>query len=250
MTISLLAIAATVVSALGVVNASGQTILSSGHMDIGVLYESGAWDLHVHKESPPPDEEFAPSDAVFQLAAKSQLAGGVPDTPDATGFFGPAGSPLWVLPRTEDPELPFLGLGAEEMSFEDWVGPITLTLAGVRGPGNFFVWDVGAFGELLPRMSSRDGISAADSMTVEAGGHAHYFWAFAAPGDYEVDLSAMGNHLSDGLVQSDPSVYRFRVVPEPRTGFLLATGLACLRGIRRRSQARRTPSDGGRAARA
>jgi surface-anchored protein len=219
----------------GVYPATSQTMISSGHVDIGVLYESGTWDLHVHKDVPDAEEEFGPSEAVFVIGAKAQQAGGVPNSASATGFFGPAGSPLWVLPKSQDPELPFLGIGAEEMSADDWNGSLTLTMTDVRGPGNVFVWDVGAFGDLQPKMSSRDGFSAGDALSVEAGGHAHYFWAFSAPGDYEVFLSAQGNHKVDGSVQSEPAGYRFQVVPEPGVGTLILAGLVCLGGLRRRS---------------
>jgi surface-anchored protein len=218
--------------------ATSQTMIPSGHVDIGVLYESGVWDLHVHKEIPEPEEEFGPSDAVFVIGAKAQQAGGVPNSASATAFFSPAGSPLWILPKSQDPELPFLGIGAEEMSSDDWNGSLTLTMTEVRGPGDVFVWDVGAFGDLQPKMSSRDGFSAGDALTVEAGGHAHYFWAFSAPGDYEVFLSAQGDHALDGPVQSEPAGYRFQVVPEPGVGTLVLAGLVCLGGLRRRSWGR------------
>lgn len=214
---------------------TSQTPIPSGHVDIGVLYEAGVWDLHVHKTVPEPEEEFGPSDAVFVMGAKTQQAGGVPNSASATAFFGPAGSPLWVLPKSQDPELPFLGIGTEEMSGDDWNGTLTLTMTEVRGPGDVFVWDVGAFGDLQPKMSSRDGFSAGDALTVEAGGHAHYFWAFSAPGDYEVFLSAQGDHKMDGPVQSEPAGYRFQVVPEPGVGTLVLAGLVCLGGFRRRS---------------
>lgn len=143
-----------------------------------------------------------------------------------------AGSPLWVLPRNEVGSLPFLGIGAEEMSAADWTGDLRLTLRGVNGPGNVLVWDVGSLGELIPKMSSRDGIDARDTLSVELGSHAHYFWGFSEPGDYEVLLSASGVHAKDGAVASDPAGYRFHVVPEPATETLLLTG-AALVGARR-----------------
>lgn len=218
----------------GVMPVVSQTVISQGHLDLGVLYEDGSWDLHVHKESPAPEEEFAPADAIIQIGPKGALAGGVPNTGAATGFFGAAGSPLWILPKTQDPELPFFGVGAEEMSPDDWVGSLSLKLEDVRGPGHVFVWDVGAFGELQPKMSSRDGFSASDVLAVEAGSHGHYFWAFSAPGDYEVSLSASGTHKVDGAVASEPVAYRFQVVPEPGVGGLLILGGLCL-GFRRRT---------------
>ncbi|MBL9128894.1 MAG: choice-of-anchor M domain-containing protein [Verrucomicrobiales bacterium] len=214
-------------------SAQGQTPIARGHVDLGILYEGGAWDLHVHQEEPE-DLEFAPADAVLRIGPKGELAGGVPSTPSATGFFGAAGSPLWILPKTEDPDLPFLGIGAEEMTADDWTGALTLRLEDVRGPGNVFVWDVGAFGELQPKFNSRDGVSASDALSVEAGSHAHYFWAFSSPGDYEVVVSASGQHKVDGAVASEPVAYRFQVVPEPGTGSLALLGALGLAWMHRR----------------
>lgn len=212
-------------------------VLTHGHMDIGVLYEGGAWDLHLHKEEPPPDEEFAPGDALIQVGPSAALPGGVPNTPSATGFFGPAGSPLWVLPKTEQEDLPFLGIGAEEMDAADWNGNLTLSLDSVNGPGDVFVWDVGAFGDLIPKMSTRDGVGPGDLLEVTAGSHAHYFWAFSAPGEYEVVVKGSGVHAVDGPVASDPVGYRFQVVPEPGAAGLLGAGALTL-WISRRQPAR------------
>lgn len=211
-----------------------QTLITRGHVDLGIVYEGGAWDLHVHQEEPE-EREFAPGEATFQLGATSALAGGVPSSPAATGFFGPAGSPLWILPKTEDPDLPFLGIGAEEMSADDWTSSLTLHLEEVRGPGNLFVWDVGGFGEIQPKFSSRDGISEADALSVEAGSHAHYFWAFSAPGDYEVVVSASGAHRVDGTIESEAAAYRFQVVPEPGTASLALLGAVGLAWAHRRT---------------
>jgi surface-anchored protein len=225
-----------VVGVVGMAGAQAQTTIASDHVDIGIAYEGGAWDLHVHQEEPAPGAEYAPSEAVFVIGESARLAGGIPNTPVATSFFGAAGSPLWVLPKTQVEDLPFLGIGTEEMSASDWNGPLTLSLRSVSGPGDVFVWDVGAFGDFLPKMSSRDGVGAGDALSLAAGSHAHYFWGFSAPGEYEVGLSASGVHAVDGSVASDPAVYRFSVVPEPGPlSLLLAGGL--LLGVRRKIHA-------------
>lgn len=220
----------------GLAGVSAQTRITSGHVDIGIVYEAGAWDLHVHQEEPEPGAEYEPSEAVFGIGEAAWLVGGVPDSPAAVGFFGAAGSPLWVLPRTEVEGLPFLGIGAEEMSADDWNGPLTLSLREVSGPGDVFVWDVGTFGELLPKMSTRDGVGPGDSLTVQAGSHGHYFWGFSAPGEYEVGLSASGVHAADGAVASEVATYRFSVVPEPGPVSLLVVGGLAL--MRRRNRIR------------
>lgn len=217
-----------VLSSLAVASAPllgiAQTPLSAGHVDIGIAYEGGAWDLHVHKEVPLPEEEYAPADALLVVGGKAQLPGGVPSGSAATAFFGAAGSPLWVLPKTQDADLLFLGLGAEELDPADWPSGLSLRLERVEGPGSFFLWDVGAFGELLPKMSSRDGLGAGDKVDLIAGSHGHYFMGFSAPGDYAIDFSVTGTHVTDGVLTSEAATYHFQVVPEPGAPWLLALG--------------------------
>ncbi|MBL9138823.1 MAG: choice-of-anchor M domain-containing protein [Verrucomicrobiales bacterium] len=205
-----------------------QTTLSEGHADIGIAYEGGAFDLHVHQEEPAPGAEYAPNEAILRVGASAQLAGGVPNTASATAFFGPPGSLLWALPKTEQPDLLFLGFGTEELSAEEWNGPIGLTLKGVTGPGNFFVWDTGVFGDLQPKMSSRDGVSSADRLDLIAGSHGHYFLGFSQPGLYQVSFEASGTHVSDGPLVSETAHYTFEVVPEPSMFHLLGLGAIVL----------------------
>lgn len=212
-----------------------QTRLSQGHADIGIGYEDGAFDLHVHQEEPPPGAEFAPGDAILSVGASAQLAGGTPNNAAAIAFFGPPGSLLWVLPKTEQPDLLFLGFGTEELVAADWSGPIGLTLKGVTGPGNVFVWDTGVFGELQPKISSRDGISSADRLDLIAGSHGHFFVGFSQPGIYQVALEASGIHANDGPIVSETANYVFEVVPEPSVPGLLTLGTVVLL-LRRRQK--------------
>ncbi|MCC7375709.1 MAG: choice-of-anchor M domain-containing protein [Verrucomicrobiales bacterium] len=208
--------------------ATSQTTLSGGHADIGIAYEEGAFNLHVHQEVPPPGAEYAPGEAIIRVGASAQLASGVPNNAAATSFFGAAGSPLWVLPKTQQSDLLFLGFGTEELSADEWSGPIGLTLKGVAGPGNFFVWDTGAFGELQPKMSSRDGISSGDRLDLIAGSHGHYFLGFSQPGVYQVSFQADGTHVTDGPVVSETALYNFEVVPEPAALSLVLVGAALM----------------------
>ena len=199
-----------------------QTFLSNGHVDIGIGYEDKAFDLHVHQEEPL-EQEFAPGEAVFAVgsAAASQSPGGA-----YSSFLGAAGTPLWVLPSSQNEQLPYLGFGAEELTATDWSGNISLSLKAVTGPGTFSVWGVSGFGAPELKMSSVDGISANDQLLLVPGSHSHFNVGFSAPGDYLVTLEASGNHLIDGLRTSDPATYRFQVVPEPSTWALALSGLA------------------------
>lgn len=209
--------------------ALGETVISSGHVDIGIGYASGAFDLHVHQEEPF-EAEFEPSEVLLRLGPASQTTapGG------AFSFLGPAGSPVWILPATEVEGLPFLGFGTEELDPADWTGNLTLTLKAVSGPGTFSLWDVNAFGSPQLLMSSHDGIGAGESLLRPAGSHGHYHLGFSQPGVYGLTFEASGTHAVDGPRLSGPVEYRFEVVPEPHEYALLGLGLAALLWARRR----------------
>ncbi len=205
--------------------ANAQSRLDSGHADIGIAYENGAFDLHVHDETN--DIEYAPpsgeNGAVLVVGASAQ--GMVPSAPGFE-FLGTSGDPVWILPKNQDAGLLFLGIGAEELEPGTFVGDsIHLTLRGLQGPGSLAVYDVDAFGTPTVAMSSHDGISANDWVEVIAGSHAHLNWAFSAPGRYTVEFTASGT-LSDGgqFIESPSTAYSFEVIPEPSSIALLCLG--------------------------
>jgi surface-anchored protein len=216
--------------------AGAQTILSTEHVDVGVNYADGEWDLHVHDETN--DAEYEPGDVILRVNAAAQTT--VPDNP-LFNFLGAPGGPVWILPNTQNPDLLFLGIGAEELESGLFVGDsVTLRLHGLSGPGHFALFDFNSLGEPLALMNSRDGFSAADAFTVIPGGHSDLNWAFSAPGLYTLSFEASGT-LADGnrFTSSGPVDYTFEVVPEPGTWTLLALclGGAWLMARRRRARA-------------
>ncbi len=209
-----------VVSALAITSTQAQTTLSRGHADVGVGFADGAWDLHVHDEEG--GNEYEPGDAILLVDIAAQAT--VPVNP-AFSFLGSAGSSTWILPQNENTELLFLGLGAEEVdgSFEN--NQVTLSLSSVSGPGNFALYQTDGFGSPTVFMSSHDGISGTDQVTLNVGSHGHFNWAFSAPGDYSITFSASGILDGVGATSSGDVTYNFSVVPEPGTWSLLASGL-------------------------
>jgi len=204
-----------------VIPAFSQTFIQSGHVDIGIGYEDKAFDLHVHQEEPL-DQEFAPGEAVFSIGS---AAAGVSPGGAFTSFLGASGTPIWVLPSTENSQLPFLGFGTEELTAADWSGNITLSLKAVSGPGTFSIWGTSGFGAPELKMTTADGITAGDRLPLVPGSHGHFNVGFSAPGNYSVTLEASGTHLIDGFRTSDPATYRFQVIPEPSTWALALTGV-------------------------
>ncbi len=184
--------------------------LRSGHVDVGVNFEDGAWDLHVHAEDE--ELEFAPDHVVLEVAGHGVQK--VSSDP-RFAFLGAAGSPIWVLPAVENHDLLFLGLGTEEMASGTFSNDtVTLLLKSVTGPGDFMLYTLDMFGNPVVAMNSRDGIGANDTRTLTAGGHTHVNWVFSTPGQYRIGVEASGVLTATGETNtSDVAEYLFEVQP-------------------------------------
>lgn len=221
------------VSLFGLSNLSAVT-LSTGDVDIGIAFEGGLFDLHVHDEAT--DTEYEPGDVLLEAGVGALTV--VPAGPEFA-FLGAAGSPIWVLPQTEIPGVLFLGLGSEEIADGTFLNnEFTLRLTGLTGPGNFFLYGVDGLGNVTKYFDSTDGFGPGDSITLTTGGHEHFNWAFTAAGAYGVTLQASAQLPDFTPVLSNAVTYNFAAVPEPGVVGLLGLGLgALLLRLRRASRA-------------
>jgi surface-anchored protein len=223
----------------GAVTYAASTVLSVGHTDIAVDYDAAinTWDLHVGYDVA--GEEFPASDVLLRVNPLAQTS--VPANVQFS-FLGVPGSSIWILPQAEDPNLLFLGYGADGLLDGVFVGnQVQVTLTGYTGPGNFASYELDAFGNPVVFMNSRDGLSAADHFDLTAGGDSHLAWAFSQPGHYTLTLEAAGTLVNGNLfTASGPVNYNVEVVPEPGSIALLAIGLAmaCRQFRRRRAHER------------
>ncbi|MBM3844741.1 MAG: hypothetical protein FJ405_00450 [Verrucomicrobia bacterium] len=185
------------------------TRLKRGHTDVGLLFENDAFEFEIHAGET--DTEYAPEAAVLSLPALTQSL--VPTAPGFS-FLGSAGAPVWVLPGVENPKLLFLGLAAEEIERGVFVNDqLRFTLKGVEGPGHFSLYSVDGFGVPQVHMNSGDGVTAADTKTVEAGSHEDFSWAFTAPGLYRVKLQASATLVAGNRsITSDEVEICFEVI--------------------------------------
>lgn len=188
-------------------------VLTNQHVDIAVVYDapSGAMTLKALVDRASMVEL---QDTTFIVAEEAKLT-----LPDETPF-GNGGDPIWVLPQSQNSALLYMGFSAEQIPpgvFED---PLEVQLAGVSGPGHFFLWQSTAVGELEIKMNSRDGISAEDRTTPLIGSHEHVNWGFSTNGIYEVMFRTIGKRTGEGAnIVGKVCTMRFHVLPLPLSPF-------------------------------
>jgi surface-anchored protein len=212
------------------ITSSSAALYTGGHADIGIAFEDGAFDLHVHADDATidgaavSDVEYEASEVTIQVSSLSVLTSSI----DSVGLN--SGDTLYYLSQNNPGDsLPFLGIATEELSSLDFPNGVTLSLGAVTGPtnGNFALWETGNLGSMTTHYSSRgdEFTSIANSLSLDAGGHYHYTYGFSQPGAYDIVLTATGT--TGGVEYSDSATYSFNVVPEPST-YALIFGLVAI----------------------
>jgi surface-anchored protein len=198
------------------------TPLSQGHFDLGLEFDNGELEWHVHAHST--GMELHPEDVLLQVLPTAQTL--VPNDPRFS-FLGTFGEPVWILPQVENPNLLALGIGAEEVETGIFVNDrLRVSLDAVQGPGQFFLYTVDGFGNPTVRMNTRDGTDPAfDFIEMQAGLHGDFNWAFTQPGVYHLTLTGSGTLVEGNeFLATDPTLFTFEVIPEPGTTALLILG--------------------------
>lgn len=193
---------------------------TAGHGDIGVAYEEGELDLHLHLEEgavlngttlvegvePPPS-------LVDIVISNAALVSSTETLEEGTGAH--EGESLWILPASNNPQLPFLGFGTEELDPADWIGDITFTLVSVESPsgeGHFSAFESDGLGGYAFNISTHmGGVTAEDHLEQAAGAHSHQFLAFTETGRWRMTFIATATHAVDGAVTSQPITFVFDV---------------------------------------
>jgi surface-anchored protein len=208
--------------------------LSGGHVDLRVRYHSNTWTWDIL------DEDFNSLPLVNSvLAVNSQSYQVAPDDALFTPILGLPGSPVYILPQQQTGNLLFLGLdGSATGNGVMLNNQIHLELLQSSGPGEVSVYTVDAFGAPEAYFNTRDGITAADRITLSsASGHSHFAWAFSAPGNYSLSVRPTATLAAGNTPLTGPPVtWNFSVIPEPTTALTL--GLTCFILLRRTRYAR------------
>lgn len=191
----------------------GERVMDSGHVDLGPKYDDGAWKFLIHDDVAKDDANATsvwryPAETVLHVFDESKLT--VPDDPAYSFLGAQPGSPVWVVPQTQNPDVVWLGWNTQDPEVITTIDRgMTLSLTGVEGPGELNVYlQSGSFGEPQVLYDSRN--AGEQPAWVDINTHTHANWVFTQPGVYLVQLKSSAQ-LIDGSTVSDTQVLRFAV---------------------------------------
>jgi surface-anchored protein len=218
--------------------------LVTEHVDLNFVYSSGAgFDLQ------PRDDDnggvaYPAHQALLHVDRAAEVARPGGAAYDFTGAA--AGERLYALPQGQDFRLLYLGFagygvplnafdrydasaesGGRVSSEQQWV---KATLASVKGPGAFSVWQSDLTAPKVFMSTARPSATAGNSLWMNAGGHVHYNFGFTRPGLYQVNLRLSG-HLNDDnpatlgpyVEAAEPTALYFNVDPGYATSAAVAS---------------------------
>jgi len=191
----------------------GERVLDTGHVDMGPKFVDGEWRFLIHDDAAKAESGASsvwryPDETVMHVLDSAVLD--VPDDP-AYGFIGAeVGTPVWVVPQTQSPDVVWLGWNTQDPEVMQTIDRgITLSLTGVQGPGALTAYlQSGSFGAPQVLFDSRN--PDPQPAWVDVNTHTHANWVFTEPGVYLVRLQADAQ-LIDGSAVSDSQIIRFAV---------------------------------------
>lgn len=236
----------TLIAMAGIGGAHG-FVFTAGELDFGVILEGSDFEMEAHvvdgvvDNAPTLDVEYGVSELTVVVGADREEA--APGNLPAVGVL--AGDPVWRLPNTNIPGVPYVALASEELldignGAADWDTFITFTLGSVTSPsgaGTFSAWSVeGSDPAVFHFSSTNSGATANNNEFVSEFGHDHFNWAFTEPGLWLVEMTASGTRIDgpDLIPVSTTETLRFNVIPEPSTGLFSLISMAGLAMVRRR----------------
>jgi surface-anchored protein len=185
--------------------AAAEVFLTFEHIDI--LPTASFTNIAILNEDAFPAEQLEASNVVLvaEQSAKVVIPGGLPPS---FAPLGPAGSTVWILPAAQDPDLLFMGVAGYDLAAN---AEMRLLSVEAQCRTNAHLLNYQTFlGTATFFMNSRNGISTADKVEVNAGSHQHYNWVFTTNGVHRVTFQAVNTSL---MLTSPPTTFLFHVLP-------------------------------------
>ncbi len=186
--------------------------LTNEHVDLRIIYAPGTTnELYLVARDGDAGTNYSSTNVVLVVREPAETT-----IPPGFEQFGEPGSPFWILPSSQDPELLYLGMSAEGLPAGTFAEAPVVRLRQVQAPGWFFLWQFDPSGTLLMRMDSRNGLGPDDAATIPVGSHAHYNWGFSSNGVYEVTFQVEARLAGATTnLTAQPTTFRFAVEPVP-----------------------------------
>lgn len=199
---------------------TGRTVIETGHIDVGPTLNTGDFALQVHDDTVSPSLWRELDDVVIHLNDSSILE--VPDDPIYDFLELEAGTPVHVVPQTQNTDVAWLGWNTQEPQFMSAVtGGVTLSIAEIQGPGDVTVYlQSGNFTAPEVLWSTLGELPA--STWVEINTHTHANWVFTETGEYLIDLRLSAEGI-DGTALETSGILRVAVGEETPTDALFET---------------------------
>ncbi|MEH1128462.1 choice-of-anchor M domain-containing protein [Micromonospora sp. CPCC 206061] len=188
--------------------ATGRAVLEQGHVDLGPRYRDGKWTIQVHDGTVAPPVWRQPSDVVLRV--RDAAVERVPDDPTYAFLGQQPGTPVHVVPQTQNPEVVWLGWNTQDPGVLSGIGRgVTMNLLGVQGPGSVIVYlQSGNLG--APQVLWNSTLPYPQPLWVDTNTHTHANWIFTKPGVYLVAVEITADLAAGGQV-SGRSVLRLAV---------------------------------------
>ncbi len=184
----------------------------SGHTDVAVRTNGGELEFFFEHTGNTVLVDAEPGDLVDTLErtyVRVPSSSSAPRPSDPQWDFLGVGpnETIWFLPQSNVAGVPYFGVGAEELSVLDWVGPLQWTVESVDAPdgASFSIWQTTTGGQAAPFVVSADGTP--DTFAVPVGSHSHYNWGFTAEGVYRVELTAVGERTGGGIAETSATLW-------------------------------------------
>ena len=170
--------------------AGEEATIDHGHVDLGLQVTDGHADFLARDDSAATPVWRALDDIVFEVGDNAQLT--LPED-EAFSFVGAdPGAQVWVVPQTEQAEVPWLGWNTQAPSLNESVDRgVTMEFLGHTGPGEFSMFlQNGGFEP--PQLLWSTAEQKTDGFWVDLGTHTHANWVFTEPGIHQVRVRMSG----------------------------------------------------------
>lgn len=183
-------------------------VVDSGHVDLGPRFVEGTWQVQARDDRSVPPVWRSLDATVLHVTDAAVVP--APDSPDFAFLQVEPGTPLYVIPQTQDQDVVWLGWNTQDPEVTQRVDRgATLSLDGVEGPGSVSLFlQEGVAGP--PNVLWDSSEAFPQDLWMDVNTHTHASWVFSEPGTYLLDVTVRAT-LTDGSEASDSSTLRFAV---------------------------------------